>query len=165
MIGAIKMIEKLFRKIISIFPKPIRDLYYKLEDAIMYVFFGALTTLVSFVTQYIASRAGCPVVVSTMISWIFAVTFAFFTNKFYVFKDNRTNASDLLKQAGAFYGARLASLLFEVIFMAVTVDKLHLHEMLMKLIAQIFILIANYLMSKLLIFKNKDNSDKEAADK
>ena len=50
------MIEKIFRKIISIFPKPIRDLYYKLEDAIMYVFFGALTTLVSFVTQYMNTK-------------------------------------------------------------------------------------------------------------
>lgn len=160
------MIEKLFRKIVSIFPKPIQDLYYKLESIILYAFFGALTTLVSFASQYLASRAGCTTAVSTVISWICAVTFAFFVNKFFVFKENSKNAADMLKQAGQFYAARLVSGVFEVVFMVVTVDKLGLSEMFMKLIAQIFILIANYLFSKLIIFRKKtDDSEKGTAEK
>ncbi len=160
------MIEKLFRKIVSIFPKPIQDLYYKLESVILYAFFGALTTAVSFGTQYLASRAGCTTAVSTVISWICAVTFAFFVNKFFVFKENSKSAADMLKQAGQFYAARLVSGVFEVVFMVVTVDKLGLSEMLMKLIAQIFILIANYLFSKLIIFRKKtDDSEKGTAEK
>lgn len=157
------MIEKLFRKIISIFPKPIQNLYYKLESVVLYAFFGVLTTVVSFGAQYLASRAGCATAVSTVISWICAVTFAFFVNKFFVFKENSKNASDMLKQAGQFYAARLVSGVFEVVFMVVTVDKLGLNEMLMKLIAQIFILVSNYLFSKLIIFKKK--SEKGTAEK
>ena len=160
------MIEKLFRKIVSIFPKPIQDLYYKLESVILYAFFGALTTVVSFGTQYLASRAGCTTAVSTVISWVCAVTFAFFVNKFFVFKENSKGAADILKQAGQFYAARLVSGVFEVVFMVVTVDKLGFSEMLMKLIAQIFILIANYLFSKLIIFRKKtDDSEKGTAKK
>lgn len=157
------MIEKLFRKIVSIFPKPIQNLYYKLESVILYAFFGVLTTAVSFAAQYLASKAGCQTAVSTVISWICAVTFAFFVNKFFVFKENSKNVSDMLKQAGQFYAARLVSGIFEVVFMVVTVDKLGLNEMLMKLIAQIFILVSNYLFSKLIIFRKK--SEKGTSEK
>jgi putative flippase GtrA len=150
--------ERLFRKLIKAFPKPIQDLYQRFEFFIIYVIYGAFATVVSFGTQYAASTAGCKVAVSTVISWLCAVTFAFFTNKICVFKDKRAGVKVYLKQAATFYSARLLSLLFEVIFLVVTVDNLHMQEMIMKLIAQVVIVIMNYIISKLFIFKNSENS-------
>ena len=48
--------KNLIRKIVSVFPKPIRDLYFKYEDKWLYIFFGGLTTVVSFVAAGFAVR-------------------------------------------------------------------------------------------------------------
>ena len=71
-------------------PKPLQELYHKYEDIILYVFYGGLTTVISFASQFLATAilGGGEVqdAISTAFSWICSVTFAFFTNKKYVFK-------------------------------------------------------------------------------
>lgn len=148
-------LDRIIRKILSVFPKPIRDFYYKHESALLYIIVGGLTTLVSIAAQYIPAYFGLPTRVNTTISWICAVTFAFFTNKVWVFKDKSYSRSDWLRQASGFYGARLVTYFLELGFMVLTVDVLHYSEYIMKLIAQIFILIVNYLFSKFVIFRKK----------
>ena len=57
-----------------------------------------------------------------------------------------------------FFGARVASLGMELVFMFVTVELLNFSEAVCKLIAQVFILVANYIFSKLFIFRKKDDN-------
>lgn len=149
------MLDKLIAKILNIFPKFIRDFYYKHESVMLYLIVGAMTTAVSLITQYIPLLMGFPTEVNTTVSWICAVTFAFFTNKVWVFKNGSRTKADWIKQSAAFYGGRLTTYFLELAFMSFTVRVLHQNEYVMKLIAQVFILIINYLFSKLVVFGKK----------
>ena len=154
------LLDKLIRKILSVFPKFVQELYDKYESVILYLIVGAMTTAVSLIAQYIPAFIGLPTEVNTVISWVCAVTFAFFTNKVWVFKNNSNERSDWIRQAFSFYGARVVTLLLEIGFMSLTVRVLHQNEYIMKLIAQVFILILNYLFSKLVVFRKKSDSGK-----
>ena len=59
------------------------------------------------------------------------------------------------KEFVGFIGARLFSLLVELLFMFVTVTVLGMNVFLAKVIVQIIVVILNYVFSKLLIFRNK----------
>ncbi len=155
-------LDKLIRKILSVFPKQIRDFYDRHESVLLYLIVGAMTTVISIGTQYIAKYMGFPTEVNTTISWIFAVTFAFFTNKVWVFKNESKTKRDWLSQAAAFYGARLVTYFMELGFMSFTVRVLLQNEYIMKLIAQVFILVLNYLFSKLVIFRKKGDKNSNA---
>lgn len=153
--GGVILLDRLISQILKIFPKFVRDFYYKHESVMLYLIVGAMTTAVSLITQYIPLLMGFPTEVNTTVSWICAVTFAFFTNKVWVFKNESKTKSDWIKQAAAFYGGRLTTYFLELAFMSFTVRVLMQNEYLMKLIAQVFILIINYLFSKLVVFAKK----------
>lgn len=154
------MLDKIIAKILKIFPKPLRELYYKHESVMLYLIVGAMTTAVSVIFQYIPLLLGFPTEVNTTVSWIFAATFAFFTNKAWVFKNEACTRRDWLGQAAAFYGARLTTYFLELGFMSFTVRVLAQNEYVMKLIAQIFVLTINYIFSKLVVFKKKNGEGK-----
>ena len=111
------MFDRLVKKILGIFPESIQKLYYKYESAVLYIFFGGLTTVVSIAAQYISTWAGAGTTLSTTISWICAVTFAFFTNKTCVFNSVTEKKRDFFREAAQFYGARLVSYFLELGFM------------------------------------------------
>ena len=158
------MLDALIKKILSFFPKFIRDFYYKHESVLLYLIVGAMTTAVSLIAQYVPAFMGLPTAVNTTISWICAVTFAFFANKVWVFKDEAKEKSDWIRQASSFYGARLVTYFAELGFMILTVDILSQNEYIMKLIAQIFVLTVNYLFSKFYIFRKRHDSGEEKVD-
>ena len=94
---------KLIEKILSFLPKPLQDLYHKYEEQLLYVLFGGLTTLISIVTKLavfaLVPDQGQPwrTTLAVTLSWIFAVTFAFFTNKAYVFKNQTKGAKEFFR--------------------------------------------------------------------
>jgi putative flippase GtrA len=145
----------IFKKIVDILPSPLRDFCLKHEDKLSYLFFGALTTLVSIFSQYAADYFGAPTAAATTISWVCAVTFAFFTNRAFVFKSGVKKLSGVFYEALKFYGGRVATYLAELAFMLLTVDVLLLNMHIMKIIAQVFIIVGNYFISKFFVFKKK----------
>lgn len=147
--------NKILRKIVGIMPKWAQNLYNKHESIVLYIIVGGLTTVISILTQYASALLGFSVVVNTTVSWVFAVTFAFIANKVWVFEEKTYTKKAWFKQALAFYGARLGTYVLEVAFMYYTVDVLLQSEILMKLAAQVFIIILNYVLSKFLIFKKR----------
>ena len=155
------MIERSIHKIVGIFPECIQKLYYKYESALLYIFFGGLTTLRSIGTQFIAYAVGLGTAAATTLSWIFAVLFAFFTNKVFVFGSRSFEKKLFLRELVSFIGARFFSYLLELGFMLVTVDVLLWNKFAMKLIAQVFVLVLNYIFSKFIIFKKKKENEKE----
>ena len=139
-------------------------LYAKYREMIMYVFVGGLTTVISFASHFLAYYVafdlcklteGISVGIAVTISWISAVTFAFFTNKSMVFRSVTTTKKGFWREFFLFYTARLASLGVEQLFMFITVTHLGFNQFWMKIAVQVVILVLNYLFSKLVIFKKK----------
>ncbi|MCI7333062.1 MAG: GtrA family protein [Mollicutes bacterium] len=138
--------------------KKVWNLYKKYDEMINYLIVGGLTTVVSLGTYYFCvytflnPNNAFQLQIANIISWISCVTFAYFTNRIFVFKSKRT---DKLKEAISFYGSRIATLLLEMGIMFVFVTILHFNDKIIKLVAQVVITILNYVLSKLLIFKKK----------
>lgn len=162
--------QKLIRACVSILPKPLQELYYKYEDKWLYLFFGVLTTVVSFVAAGLSKMGleaagfgrGAVADISTVISWICAVTFAYVTNRLWVFDSHVSTAKELTKEAASFYSGRLFTLAVEWVIMKLGYSKLHFNYWVVKIIANIVVLILNYVISKIFVFKNKEN--KESTD-
>ena len=178
-----KMRELLFRlfKKESFIGKLIDKLFTR--EIITYIIFGVLTTAVNLVTFYITKKifisvgwdgifnaligsagwekaldllgSGTDYLDATVIAWVVAVIFAFVTNKLIVFESKSWKPEVAGKEFVGFIGARLFSLLVELLFMFVMVTLLSLNEFIAKIIVQIIVVILNYVFSKLLIFKNK----------
>ena len=87
------------------------------------------------------------------------ITFAFFANKICVFQSQSATVKDWLRQGLQFYGARLVSYFLELGYLLLTIDHLGFNAYIMKLAAQIFVLVINYLFSKFVIFKNKNEKE------
>ncbi len=132
----------------------IKELYFKYKEVINYLFFGGCTFLVSIVSFYLFNKVcGFNEHVANVISWILAVSFAYVTNKKYVFESKTVEKKDLLKEIGSFVSARILTLVMEEFILLVGVNMLHIDSMVVKIVAQVVVIVANYFLSKLFIFK------------
>ena len=133
------------------------ELYKKYKEIINYLVFGGLSTLVNFVSYFIAARIfGIDEVVSSAISWFCAVTFAYITNKIWVFESKTNTAGSFFKEAVMFYLARVASgALCDVGTFALMVKVLHINDVIAKIVTQVMVVIVNYVFSKLIVFRKK----------
>ena len=142
------------------------------KELVSYLVFGLLTTLVSIVTFEVANLIlGQELyLLSNIISWIFAVTFAFVTNKLWVFESKSWAVAVIKTEIIAFVAARLFSLLLEEAGLYLLIDILSLGTfssvifgftltgtLISKLIMQVIVVVANYIFSKFIIFKKKNN--------
>lgn len=138
--------------------KKILNIYHKYEEIINYLIVGLLTTVVSLVTYFVCTSTflnpqnKIELQVANIISWIFAVTFAYFTNRIFVFKSKEKN---VIKEASTFVGSRILSLLMDMFTMFIIVSVLHLNDKIGKLVSQVIVTIANYVLSKIFVFKKK----------
>ncbi len=156
--------EKLIKACVGVLPKKLQDIYYKHEEKWMYLLFGGLTTVVSMATKLLlfALVPGEPKWESTAgvyFSWICAVTFAFFTNKKYVFKNETKTSQEFWKVFFSFYGARLATLAMEWVIFLVCCDWLGISKLLITLLSQVAIFVANYVISKIFVFKDNKKTN------
>lgn len=124
------------------------------REFIAYIIFGVATTVVSLVTFEI-SRCWLHYAVANVVSWVAAVTFAFFTNKFWVFRTGALRGRAFLREAVLFYSARLFSLAVEELGLWLLVDMLAVKELLAKLVLQVLVVLLNYVLSKLIVFRKK----------
>ena len=132
----------------------IKELYFKYKEVINYLFFGGCTFLVSIISFYLFNKVcGFNEHIANVISWILAVSFAYITNKKYVFESKTSEKKDLLREISSFVSARLLTLVMEEIILVVGVNLLHIDSMIVKIIAQVVVIVSNYFLSKLFIFK------------
>ena len=123
-------------------------------DLLAYLFFGGLTTVVNYLV-YIPcfNWWGLSATVSNVIAWLVAVSFAFVTNKPFVFKSHDWSAKVLFPELGKFLGCRVGSGALETVFLFVTVDGLSWNGNWMKVITSVLVVILNYVGSKLFVFR------------
>lgn len=134
------------------------DLYKKYRELISYLIVGGLTTVVSLgvyygcVLTFLDPEVAVQLQAANVLSWIAAVTFAYFTNRKYVFESKNENR---LQEAAAFYGSRVTTLLFDMLCMFLMVTLMGWNDKVAKLIVQVLVTVANYILSKFLVFRKK----------
>jgi len=137
----------------------IKELYIKYKELINYLIVGVLTTVVSLGTYYgcvltfLDPQSAIELQIANILSWIAAVTFAYFTNRKYVFESTESN---MVKEATKFYASRLSTLVMDMVIMFVGVTWLGFSDKIMKLVVQVVVTIANYVISKFLVFKKEE---------
>lgn len=138
----------------------IKNLYIKYKEIINYLIVGVLTTIVSLavywicVNTFLDANISWQLQIANVLQWVAGVTFAYFTNRKYVFESKEKNK---LKEASKFVTSRLITLFMDMFIMWLGVTILHKNDTIMKLISQVVITIANYLFSKIFVFKkNKE---------
>ena len=134
--------------------KKIKELFLKYKEVISYLFFGGCTFLVSIISFYIFNKAlSFNEHISNIISWILVVAFAFVTNKVFVFESKAKEKKTVIKELISFVTARLLTLGIEEIILFVGCNLLNIDALIVKIIAQVVVIVSNYFLSKLFIFK------------
>lgn len=123
-------------------------------EKISYLIFGGFTTLINLVSYwFFAYVLNFNYMIASIFAWVFAVAFAFITNKLFVFKSYSKNLSTLLKETISFFTFRILSLFMDLGTMFLCVQIIKMHSLIAKIIANIIVIIFNYFASKFIIFK------------
>lgn len=130
------------------------------RETISYVICGVLTTIVSMGVYWLGyDFLNMDVLIANILSWVISVSFAYVVNKIFVFQSKTRQFNEVLKEVIAFFGGRVGTLLVETLILFIFVTLIGLHEMLVKLAAQFIVLVLNYVISKLFIFKDKNKEE------
>ena len=128
----------------------------KHRELVSYVFWGVMTTVVNYVTYTLLTEAAhIYYLTSTVIAWAISVLFAYFVNKLFVFQSRDWAWQVALRELWQMVAARLFSLGLEMAIMWFFVDTLHCNHLVVKLAANVVVVIVNYVLSKFIIFKQK----------
>jgi len=135
----------------------IKNIYNKYKEIINYLIFGTLTTLIALTIYYVLtftvlnSDNAIELQVANIISWTGGFIFAYITNRKFVFnsKNNR------LKELFLFFLSRISTLLLDMLIMFIFVTLLKYNDSIFKLISQVIVIISNYILSKLIVFKKQ----------
>lgn len=145
-----------------------KKLLEKYRELIIYIVFGALTTLVNYIIHFALRSFDANYYVALSFAWAGAVVFAYISNKIFVF-NSKAKGKEALREFGLFVGARVFSYGLELVISFLFIDLAHADrfvwepsftetvipagELLVKTFAQIFIVLSNYIFSKSVIFK------------
>lgn len=120
------------------------------KELFWYVVFGTLTTIVNVVVYFALEYIGVNYIISNIIAWFLSVLFAYVTNRIWVFESKSPN---ILKEMVLFFSGRIFSGVLDTALLYLFVDILTLGNTFSKIAVEIIITILNYLLSKLIVFK------------
>lgn len=170
--------EKIYNKIFSV---PVFKKLLKIPgvekllqyEIVSYLFFGVLTTVVNFVTYMIMGILAGEnyeekvlftigsfdfqfILLMNAVAWIAAVIFSYITNKLFVFESSSWKARVFLREFLSFMGARIISfLIFEELIFALLINIFGINDLISKLFVAVFVIVFNFIASKLVIFRKK----------
>ena len=137
--------------------KTIQNLIHRYWEQLMYLVFGVLTTAVNMVVFYLLDQyTGMYYLLSNTIAWFLSVLFAFFTNKTWVFQSKYTTFRDFSREMASFFFFRGISYIMDTAIMFVGISMLHGPNMVVKIIDQFVIILANYIFSKWIFNKSTE---------
>ena len=146
--------------------KKIKERYIKYKEIVNYLIFGVLTTIVNLLVKYLLlftilnASNGVELQIAVITSWVLACLFAYITNRIWVFE---SKSKTIIKEMLKFFTARLSTLGLEMLVMFTFITLLNLNSdtwvIIWTLFAQVLVIIGNYILSKLLVFKNKKKED------
>lgn len=136
----------------------LKELIKKYKSFLMYAVFGILTTLINIVCYGLFYKyLEISNVVSNILAWMVAVTFAYITNKIWVFESKSLQLKTILSETWKFISCRLVTGILDIIIMYIGVDILNGPSIVLKVFSNIIVIILNYVASKLIIFKEVRN--------
>lgn len=142
----------------------LKALLTKYREAIAYLFFGGLATLLNIVLAMVFRFMGLPTLANTVLDNILCILFAYITNRLWVFCSS-TRGMAALREFVSFITCRLGTLVLDVAVMWLGADLLgpmliapehqNLWFLGVKVFSNVLVIVANYVFSKLIIFKKK----------
>jgi len=134
----------------------IQKYWQKYRELVMYGFFGVLTTLVNWGLYWLmADVLHVHYMAATFFAQVLAILFAYFTNRRWVFESRASGARAVALEMARFFAARGVSLAMDMLFMFVGVDLLHVDDKIVKVVSSVAVVIANYVFSKLFVFRKQ----------
>lgn len=121
------------------------------KELILYVVFGVLTTVVNIIAYVVFAKfLNVDYIMSNIIAWFLSVLFAYITNRIWVFESKSDN---ILREISLFFGGRLFSGVVDTSLLYLMVDILLIGDFVSKVVTQIIVVVLNYVISKLVVFK------------
>ena len=146
-------------------------IYYAKQEVWDYLMFGGFATVVNWVAYLVTSRLYMNYffpgeqyetmvsMVSSVISWIAAVVFAYWTNRSFVFRSEAKTIGAIIKEFVSFVLARLTTFGVELVLLYICLEFMHMYDIVAKILIGIIVIVLNYVFSKLFIFKKKGSED------
>ena len=156
--------------------------YEKYKPMVLYFLFGIGTTIISLGSYYIfrklfpneeivplrlawifnitsKNNIESSTMLPVLLSWILANLFSFFTSRVLVFQSQARKFWRIMLEMAKFFASRIATLIVDMIVMFLLVDLPNIHgglyEFCAKIFSNIIVLILNYILSKLFVFRKK----------
>jgi putative flippase GtrA len=121
------------------------------------VIFGIGTTLINLLAYAVCTRVfNIHLLISTVLAWIISVLFAYITNRKYVFNSNNKTLKSILIELISFISCRLLTGAIDVAIMYVFAGLLGYNDIIIKILSNLFVIVSNYVVSRLFIFKEHD---------
>jgi putative flippase GtrA len=133
-------------------------LYKRYEEIMNYLIAGGLTTLVSLLVYYgsvltiLDPENALQLQAANVLSWVFAVAFAYVVNRTFVFHSKNTSYQ---KEILSFVSSRIVTLFMDMGCMFLLVTVLHGNDKAAKLLVQVIVTVGNYVLSKCLVFRER----------
>lgn len=135
-----------------------KELIKKYDEIIRYLIIGVLTTIVSLAIYYALTYTilnpnnTIELQMANILSWVVSVTFAYFTNRQFVFqKKDKFNFKEMI----SFYLSRVSTLLLDMLLMYILVSILKFNDKIIKILVQVIVIVLNYILSKFIVFNKK----------
>ena len=132
----------------------IKMLCSQYREILVYLVFGVLTTVVNYLVYLPCyNLMGLSASVSNVIAWVFAVAFAYLTNKPFVFRSHDWSLGTVVPELIKFVGTRVGSGALETVILLFCVDVAGWNGNVWKLVTSVLVVVVNYIGSKLLVFR------------
>ena len=128
--------------------------YKKYRQLIDYLFWGTATTIVNYIVYFLLTRVfSSGAAPANIAAWAVAVVFAFWVNRAFVFH----GGGNPLKEFFFFTGGRVFSGALETGILWLFVDILRFHDVVVKILTSVIVVIFNYVFRKFIIFAKRGN--------
>ena len=132
----------------------LQPMYLRHREAYLYLFFGGLAFFLNvFLFLAIDRLTDLDEVINNTICWIICMLFQYVSNKFWVFEVKDSSSKKVASELTIFTLGRLFTLVVENAIIEVFINQLHYNTAAVKIVAQIVVIVLNYLISKLLVFR------------
>ncbi len=139
----------------------IKALCRKHREILIYLIVGGLTTIVSWAAKFLfnylvyggaAHPDGVQNTILSVVENAAGIAFAYPTNRSWVFQSKNPNR---LAEAGSFVTSRLVTMLIGWLLNLLIVNVLGFSVFIGTVVASVFVVIGNYIISKFFVFKKK----------
>ena len=146
----------------------IEKLFVKHREMISYLFWGAMTTVVSWGSYALFFRilggilaVSAAITAANILSWLCAILFAFIANKQWVFRSKSWKRRIWWPEFLKFVSSRIVTGILEIagvpllVKMGLDVKIMGIDGMLAKVLVSVVVVILNYFFGKFLVFRKK----------